>query len=263
MEFEQPGVNLIMVTYGQPEMTTQNIRKIMENTDYPDYDLTVIDNKSLDGTWPAVCEELYRYPNSRGIQHHQNIGYGQACNLGVMVTNKPLIVFMNSDVYPQPEHKDWLSLLVDTLISEDDIAVAAPKLIFPDGTIQNAGVVGTNKDRRMRGWQEKDNGKYDIVDDVLSVCGAVLATKRQLFIQYGGFDGAFFHYFEEEDLCWRYRYDGLRIMFNGNSVMVHEHLGSCKDQQLLQGYANEGQALFNQRWHDWMETDQTMYGEDL
>jgi len=95
---------------------------------------------------------------------------------------------------------------------------------------------------------------------VLSVCGAVMAVKREYFTAYGGFDKLFFHYFEEEDLSWKFRYDGLRIRYVGLSVMVHDHMGSCKDQQTLSSYAGQGQALFYQRWGQWIETDDTEYG---
>jgi len=260
MEFNQPPVNLIMVTYGQSEMCTTNIERIMEGTDYPHFDLTVIDNCSLDNTWEKVKETLYKYQGrSQGIQTSINKGYGQGANLGASITSAPVIVFLNSDVYPVDGRGDWLTLLVDELLDNSDVAVTAPKLV-KDGKIMGAGVVGTNKDRRIRGWQEGDNGQYDDTIDVLSVCGAVMAVKREYFQAYGGFDKLFFHYFEEEDLCWKLRYDGLRIRYVGSSVMVHDHMGSCEPCKQLNDFAGQGQGIFYQRWGQWMLEDETEYG---
>lgn len=259
MNFSQPPVNLIMVTYGQPEMCTQNIEKILKYTDYSQYTITVIDNHSLDNTWQEVCELSYKHPQLSGLQTHQNIGYGQACNLGATITQYPIIVFLNSDVYPEPEHKDWLTTLVDELMDNEDVALVAPKLV-KDGLIMGAGVVGTNKDRHIRGWKEEDKGQYDENMDVLSVCGAVMAVKREYFTRYGGFDQLYRHYYEEEDLCWKFRHDGLRIRYVGKSTMVHDHMGSCKDGNLLGGFESEGRAVFYQRWGKWMEEDETVYG---
>lgn len=258
MDFETPGVNLIMVTYGQPEMCAENIERIMERTDYPDFSLTVIDNHSPDHAWQWICDELYKHgTKANGLQTHQNIGYGQGANLGALTTNKPLMVFMNSDVYPLEGHEDWLSILVDTLMESDDVAVVAPKLV-KDGLIMGAGVVGTNKDRRIRGWQEVDTGQYDTVDEVISVCGAVYGVKREYFMQYGGFFVGYRHYFEEEDFSFTVRNDGLKVVYNGNSVMVHDHMGSCKDLNTLRSYSAVGQNIFMNRWQHVMN-DPTEY----
>jgi GT2 family glycosyltransferase len=262
LKFDLPGVNIVCVTYGMPEMCVETIQKLYEYTDYPDFDITVIDNHSLDNTWKEVCKELYRHPDTaRGLQSHGNLGYGKACNIGALVTSKPLILFLNSDAYPHPDHRDWLTNLVDTLVDNEDIGVVAPKLVNRDGLIMGSGVRGTNKDRYVKDFLKPDEGQCDTPLDVLSVCGACMLVKRQVFMSYGGFDEIYKFYFEEEDFCWRIRHEGLRIRYEPSSVVVHDHMGSCKDQQLLSGFAGESRMIFYGRWGKWMEEDQTVYEE--
>lgn len=261
MKYEIPPVDLIFITYGQREMCEANIENIMENTEYPQFNLTVIDNQSLDDTWQGVCRQLYKYEGSKGLQVHQNVGYGQACTLGSLVTNAPIMVFLNSDIRVKDGHEDWLHPLVDTLVDEKDVAVVGPKLVNRENLLMATGVRGTNKERYIGGWLKPDNGEYDTACDVLSICGAVFPVKREYYNMYGGFDPSFIHYFEEEDICWRFRHEGLRIKYQPESVLIHDHMGSCKDQQVLSGYAGEGQMIFEQKWKDWMD-DPTMYPQN-
>jgi len=265
MDFSTPPVDLIMVTYGQADMCRKNVQNIIENTNYPNFTFTVIDNHSLDDTWQEVCKELYKHPNTQGFQADKNKGYGSACNTGARLTQNPIIIFLNSDVSVKEGHEDWLTHLVDALMESDDVAVAGPKLVNKDNLLMGTGVVGTNKNRRVRNFNEEDKGQCEEPINVLSVCGAVLAVKRDVFMQYGGFDKIFFHYFEEEDLQWKFRYDGLRIRYEPKSVMIHDHMGSTPsdvDKIVLNGFAQEGQAKFYQRWGAWIEADTTVYGGD-
>jgi hypothetical protein len=259
MEFNQPGVNIVIVTYGQPDMCVNTIRKLYEYTDYPDFDITVIDNHSLDNTWQEVCKELYRHPDTaRGLQSHENLGYAKACNIGALVTSKPLILFLNSDAYPSPDHRDWLTNLVDTLVDNEDIGAVGPKLINQDELLVGTGVRGTNKNRRIDGWLQKDDGKFNIPVEVISICGAAYMVKRQHFMMFGGFCEAYRFYHEEEDFSFTLRSQGLKVVYQPESVMIHEHQGSCNDQQLLSGFAGESRQIFLSRWHHVMD-DPTEY----
>lgn len=262
MQFDLPPVDLVLITYGNREMCEQNIQNILDNTEYPQFFLTVIDNHSLDDTWQGVCETLYRYPNVRGLQTHKNVGYGQACNLGSIITQSPILVFLNSDVSVREGNEDWLHPIVDELVDNEDIGVCAPKLVNKENQLMGTGVRGTNKERFIAGWLEEDTGEYDTPCDVLSICGAALAVKRDIFNMYGGFLPLYQHYFEEEDFCWTIRKEGLRVRYQPDSVLIHDHMGSCEDQELLGQYATQGQAIFNSRWGEWMEEDSTEYPQN-
>ena len=87
--FDQPWVDIIVITYGNEEMVERNLQDIMSNTDYPNKRFIIIDNHSLDDTWPRVCDVLYQHEEAFGLQVHVNMGYGQACNLASKITNSP------------------------------------------------------------------------------------------------------------------------------------------------------------------------------
>ena len=258
MDFTTPPVDLIMITFGQSDMCRENIQNIIENTDYPQFTFTVIDNHSLDDTWPEVCKELYRHPNTQGFQTDKNLGYGKGSNVGARLTQNPIIVFLNSDVSVKEGHEDWLTHLVDTLLEHDDVAVVGPKLVNKDNQLVGTGVVGTNKDRKIRGWMKPDKDQYNTAEEVISVSGAVYAVKREYFNLYGGFHPEYMFYHEEEDFSFKVRQDGLKVAYQPLSVLVHQHRGSCGDGDVLQGYANLSFRIFMGRWGCVMD-DPTVY----
>lgn len=256
--FDQPWVDLVLITHGNAPMVERNLRDLLENTDYPNYRLFIVDNQSLDDTWQRVCDVLYQYEQAFGVQVHVNMGYGQACNLGSKLGGSPYLIFLNSDVHTVESCRDWITPLLETFHDHQDVAVCSPKLVNDDGLLMGCGVVGTNKERRIRGWLEPDKGEYETPDEVLSVCGAVYAVPREIFHEYQGFDALFRHYHNETDFDFKVRSDGLKVVYQPRSVMVHQHMGSCRDQNLLGRMAEESEMIFQQKWAGFLE-DPTTY----
>lgn len=262
--FDKPPVDVVMVTYGNQEMVTRNIEDILSNTDYPYLNFFLIDNQSLDDTWKGACEVLYKFQDRSvfGLQAFTNLGYGQGCNLGAKLGGSPYIIFLNSDIHTLDTCRDWITPLIETLYDYQDVAVVAPKLVNDQGLLMGCGVVGTNQKRRIRGWLEADTGQYDTPDEVLSVCGAVYAVPRDIFHEYHGFDALFRHYHNETDFDFKVRSDGLRVVYQPASVMAHTHMGSCQDQTMLGRWGAESEALFSQKWSEFLE-DPTVYPRPL
>jgi GT2 family glycosyltransferase len=61
------------------------------------------------------------------------------------------------------------------------------------------------------------------------VLGAALAIRREAFNAVGGFESAFFMYFEEVDLCYRLRAAGWEVHFASVATIVH--LGGASTSQ--------------------------------
>jgi len=77
-----------------------------------------------------------------------------------------------------------------------------------------------------RGIFEPDQGQYDTIEDVTSLCGCSMLIRRAVFSQIGGFDERYFMYYEDTDLCWRLRRAGFRLVYQPKSVVRHVHAGS-------------------------------------
>lgn len=242
-------VTLAIVNWNTAEMIEENIEKIQGMTKYlPGFDILVIDNCSTDDSWKRIRQKCYQYNNVFAVQLYQNMGYGMACNVAARLCNTQIIIFMNSDVYPHPDCPDWITPLVDTFKQNEFIAVVAPKLVNENDLIMGAGVMGTNADPQIRGWRVPDTGQFDTQKDCLSICGAAMMVKVPVFMELGGFRPEYRHYHEETHFCYEARFQGMRVVYQPESKLIHEHMGSCKDQNLLGQYMAQGKAFFEQYW---------------
>jgi GT2 family glycosyltransferase len=96
--------------------------------------------------------------------------------------------------------------------------------------INNAGSIvlrdGSGADR---GFQEVDRGQYDTAQDVFVACGNGMALRTVLGHELGWFDDAFFMYYEDTDLSWRWRSAGWSIRYVPGAVLRHIHAASSKE----------------------------------
>jgi GT2 family glycosyltransferase len=132
------------------------------------------------------------------------------------------LVFLNNDTITLD---GWLSALLRTFHRIGDAGAVGGKLIFPDGRLQEAGNVmfrdGTGAN--FGKWDPKPAGPlYSYLRDVDYCSGALLATPRALFEEIGGFDKRFRPaYYEDADYCFQVRRQGLRVVYQPESAVVH------------------------------------------
>jgi GT2 family glycosyltransferase len=256
---DQPTVELIIVTWNTPIMVEAAVNNIIQQTTYTNYHITIIDNSSYDETWETVRSLCYDNPKLiTAYQTHINRGYGTACNIGAQLTQPKYYLFMNSDVYVHEGNEDWIEQLLTTF-KEDDVGIAAPKLLNPEGKVVGHAVLGDNKENNISWYWQKDDGEeFNDTLDAVTLCGAAIMIPSELFHEFHGFDERFFHYYEEKDLIYRLRKEGYRAVCNPDSVLVHEHMGSCTNQNLLSVYGFVGESMFNEIHEDFIK-DPTKY----
>lgn len=217
----------------------------------------VVDNGSTDGSVTLIN----RYRNRvKGIFNRKNLGYGAACNRGILAGTGDYIFLLNSDTTVTA---GWLAPLIKTLESSTQVAVVGPRLVNPAGLLVGVGVVGTNAHPVIRGWGEPNEPqRYNEPIETLSVGGACFGLKRRLIPELGLFDEHYFHYFEETDYCYNARFHGYKVIYCPESTVIHRVLGSCQDVLKLRKYYREGEAYFQKKWRLFLK-DETQYGQTI
>jgi GT2 family glycosyltransferase len=177
-----------------------------------------------------------------------NVGYGAALNAAAARAEGDVLVASNPDLVTQPE---VVRALADA-VSAPGVAIAAPRLQFPDGSLQRSA------HRREPGlwltvyeqwyplhaidWRLQMRfhpTAYPAADHMRHlhprhVMGALFAVRLDAFRAVGGFDEGFFLYREETDLCRRLRAAGWDITFDPDLVATHEGGGSTTETNLTQ-----------------------------
>ncbi len=151
------------------------------------------------------------------IPNPSNVGFAAACNQGIAASSGEIILFLNSDtVVPRA----GLVRLMEALTASGSIAAAGPFTNYA-GHGQRIDPTYTSLDT-MELFAEDfaARGREDIETDML--VGFCLAVRRSVLNEIGGFDERFgLGTFEDNDLCYRIRRAGYRLVIAANSFVHH------------------------------------------
>jgi len=204
----------------------------------------VIDNHSK----PETVEELRRCGSliTRGkyVLHlgRENSGYARALNRGIALSEAPFLVFGNMDI---AFHPGWLPPLIREL-QDPEVGFVGGKSYDGRGRLYSCGIGPTEEKRRHRGIGKRDRGQYDRVEDVVSVSGALFASRRDVFERIGGFDENFFLYFEETEIHIRARRAGYRVVYTPRSSYTH-YLGKSSSSVRKREIFRKSEEYFNKK----------------
>ncbi|MCR5567779.1 MAG: glycosyltransferase family 2 protein [Paludibacteraceae bacterium] len=190
-----------------------------------DSEVVVADNGSTDDSLVFLSSN---YPQVKQLPFDMNYGFAEGYNKALAMVDADYVLLLNSDVETTP---GYLQAMTDYLDVHPDVAGCQPKVrsFHNRQFFEHAGASGGFIDKwaypfcrgRIFGEVEQDNGQYDTVTDVFWATGAALMVRREVFLNNGGLDPAFFAHQEEIDLCWRLRARGFRLACVPQSVVYH------------------------------------------
>ena len=208
--------------------------------------IIVVDDASTDETTAVVgafgdVVQLLRQP--------VNGGFAKACNAGAeLAAGADYVVFLNNDTVPVA---GWIDELVRTAEAHPEAGAVGAKLLFPNGTVQHAGVA-ISQDRWPRHLYvgfPSDHSAVNRPKEVAVATAACLLVRRDVFERLGGFDEAFHNGFEDVDLCLRIRELGRTIRYCPTSVVYHlESVTRWPDADRPSTAHND--RLYRERWRD-------------
>lgn len=184
------------------------------------FELVLVDNGSPDDT-----AELFDRWSDRAVvvSLSTNRNFAGGCNAGASAASGDVLVFLNNDT-------EVPAGAIEALVEharEPGVGVVGLRLLYPDGTIQHAGVVhreaypGFIAPFHLFHHEAGDMPLACSVYDLDAVTGACLAIPRPLFQELGGFDERYINGLEDIDLCLRARVAGHRVVYRGDAHVVH------------------------------------------
>jgi GT2 family glycosyltransferase/glycosyltransferase involved in cell wall biosynthesis/SAM-dependent methyltransferase/Tfp pilus assembly protein PilF len=242
--------SIILLCYNKVELTKKCIIALKKNTPQNLYELIVVDNASTDGTAAFLAGLQRETPNLRVLTNKENLGFVEGNNAGARMATTEHLVFLNNDTEPQP---GWLEALLQTLDTDSRAGAVGAKLIYPNGTLQEAGGIIFSDGSGWNYGRGKDprDPRFNFLREVDYCSGACLLVKRHLFEAAGGFDTRFAPaYYEDTDLCFWIRSAGWRVLYQPASVVVH-HEGATAGTNLQSGFKRFqtiNHAKFREKW---------------
>jgi GT2 family glycosyltransferase/glycosyltransferase involved in cell wall biosynthesis/thioredoxin-like negative regulator of GroEL/2-polyprenyl-3-methyl-5-hydroxy-6-metoxy-1,4-benzoquinol methylase len=238
--------SIIIPVWNKVELTRQCLSHLAAVTRHVHYEVIVVDNASTDET-PAFLAMLSG--DVRVITNGENLGFAKACNQGAQAAKGRYLVFLNNDTIPL---EGWLEAMVEEVKAHPDVAVVGSKLLYPDGTIQHAGVAFTRANSLPYHVYRGLAADVSVVNrrrEFQVVTAACMLVRREVFEAVGRFDEGYRNGFEDVDLCLKIRDRGGRVVYQPKSVLYH--LESQTPGRKDHDEANARRLL--ERWgHHWL-----------
>lgn len=210
--------SIVIPVWNRVDLTEQCLAKLAEVTDGVTFEVILVDNGSTDKT-PELFAALGG--DVRVLRNEENLGFAVACNQGARAARGRHVVFLNNDTIPLP---GWLRAMVTELDTSADAGVVGSKLLYPDDTIQHAGVAFARDIPVPFHVFHRAPADLPAVNrrrELNCVTGACLAVRRELFLQLDGFDEGFRNGYEDVDFCLRVRKAGWKVVYQPQSVLYH------------------------------------------
>jgi GT2 family glycosyltransferase len=211
-----PSASIVVPTYDDLPFVRMCLESMLAVTEYPNYEVIVIDNGSTDGT-PAYLRGLAaRNDRVRLVLNPSNAGFGRACNQGLAVATGDVLVLLNDDTMLA---RGWLTRLIGTL-QDRSIGLAGPvtNRIGNEAEVEvDYETWGGFLEEAARRAGERAGRNFEI-RTVTMFC---LAMRRDAFRRIGSLDQQFeIGLLEDDDYSKRARDAGYRLVC-AEDVLVH------------------------------------------
>ena len=252
-----PKVTIIIPFKDQVETTRQCVDALLDKTSYKNFDIILVNNWSVEHETADFIAEIQKHPKVSVLTVEEPFNYSRLNNLAVDQTNADYLMFMNNDVFV--EHSNWLHIAIGEALAAPDIGAVGAKLLYPNDTIQHAGVavgpagIGAHVHRGDPLTEYGYIGRTMLSHEVTAVTAAAMLVRADVFREVGGFDEKELTVaYNDVDLCLKIRDAGYRIIFCAEVIAYHHESlsrGSDDRPEHEARFFHETQTMLA-RWSD-------------
>ncbi len=221
-----------IVTWNSIVKVDRLLESFLRFHDPDDYKIIVSDNGSTDGTQAMVGD---KYPQVHLIENGANLGVAKARNKTIRLRAGRHMALLDDDL---EFHDDALDILAERLESFPDVAVAAPRLNYPDGSLQHScrtfqtiapivlrgSPIGKlfpdSKIVRNHLMMDVDHNEEQFVDWTLGACHLIHGDH---LARIGELDEKYFYLYEDVDFCYRAQKLGLKVLYAPSTTVTHHY----------------------------------------
>lgn len=257
-------VSIIIPVYNQWQLTHACLTSVVITSadSGVSYEVILADDGSTDET----AQSAAAITGLRVVRPDTNLGFLRNCNHAARQARGRHIMLLNNDTIVMP---GWLQALYSTIENDSSIAIVGSKLLYPDGTIQEAGGgLLSNGDgvsvgrwfetrephARMRRYEPALNIRRET--DYIS--GASMLVRKSFWDDVGGFDERYEPaYCEDSDLAMMARATGWRVVYEPASEAIHfEHQTYSEDlSEVRTKLIQDNKARLVAKWKYELERD--------
>ena len=220
-----PLVSVIIPTKNNHMILKRCLESMWEKTDYQNLEIIIVDNQSDDEACLAYLESLHLKNNVSVIKYGKAFNYSAINNFAVRRARGEVICLLNDDT--EIISQGWLSEMVSHAL-RPEIGVVGAKLLYPDKTVQHAGVItglGGVAGHAHKYIEAIDKGYFcraGLVQNYSAITAACIAIKKETYMQVGGLDEENLKIaFNDVDFCLRVQKLGYRNLWTPFVELYH------------------------------------------
>ncbi len=243
---DKPLVSIVIPVYNKIDFSFHCLAAVRNNSGSLPYEVIVVDDCSKDETEQVLA----RIDGLRVIRNKKNSGFIESCNNGAAAARGEFLVMLNNDTEPQP---GWLDALVNTFRDKPDAGMVGAKLLFGDGSLQEAGGIVWRDGSAWNLGRGEDPNKpeYSYLRAVDYCSGACLMLRSEDYFAFGQFDRLYLPaYYEDTDLAFKVRQAGKQMYYQPLARVIHfEGITNGTDTGGgVKAYQVANQRKFFERW---------------
>ena len=203
----EPLVSILIPTKDKPKYIKRCISSLLQKTTYQNYEILIIDTNSTDKETLEYYKTLKYNPKIKFLKWDKKFNYSAVNNFGVRNTNGEYVLLLNNDT--EIITPNWVENMLEHA-QRKEIGAVGVKLLYPNDTIQHAGIVlgingGTGKGvaghafkylpREIQGFPIQK----DIIRNYSAVTAACLMIKKDKYLEMKGMNEKFRVAFNDVD----------------------------------------------------------------
>ncbi len=264
LEIKDKGlVSIIIPSRNKEDYLERCLKSIVDKSTYRDFEIILVDNGSDS---PGFFRLVERWKNRDGIRFkyvkdEAEFNFSRVNNLGRAHAEGSYLVLLNNDT--EVITPDWLEGLMERAQNPES-GVIGCKLLYPDETIQHAGVIiglGGAAGHVLVGEDRHGPGYFNYVNllsNYSAVTAACVMVRTSVYDEVGGFDEKFKIEYNDVDFCLKVREAGYHNMYVPHVELFHyESVSRGHPHSTSESYKLHVKEvnLFQKRWKKYLDHD--------
>ena len=255
-----PLVDIIVPTRDRVDLLQMCVSSVLTGTNYPRFHVHIVDNGSVEPETHAYFEEITKDGRVRVLKYDQPFNYSAINNFAVSHGRGQIIVLLNNDI--EITDRQWLDRMV-ALAVQPEIGAVGARLLYPDGTLQHAGVILGIGGVAAHAFPHADPsttaeyGRAQVTQQYSAVTAACLAVRRDVYDAVGGLDESLAVAFNDVDFCLRIRRKGWINVWTPHVTAFHHESASrgAEDNAEKQARFASEVTKMQSRWSALLDCD--------
>lgn len=265
----EPLVSVIIANKDHREDLMRCVESLEQESEYKNLEILIVENNSVSEEIFAYYDQVQRqYDNVRVLRYEKEFNYADIQNYAAVRAKGDYLLLLNNDTWlERPESiREMLGYCM-----RDEVGIVGAKLLYPDDTIQHAGVIvglGGVADHAFVGMDREDPGyccRAICAQEYSAVTAACLMVKKTVFMEVGGMDTELKIAFNDVDFCLRVKEAGYKIIYNPFSIWYHDESktrGAEDTPEKIERFRGEIE-YFQRRWANFLYWGDPSYNPNL